>query len=434
MAQITERIQGHPIWQILENLGPAIDNALAREGVDAQSTEALSRLKSVLAFTGRRLAGADPFLIQTGSLDSLNNALQAALQEVQNFIANGNAGHITNANAQADSALTYLSQLNVPLTTEDFLAAREAAETYRRGLDKALTEVTAGASKLSTDIVSLARRLDELSEGMTAEKSKLSTLSSDFQTQFSTAQESRTRDFAAAQKEQQDRSSTLFTDFTQKLGAQNTDFTKQREDIARLHQSELETLKKQFVDESTKLREEMLERKKEIEELVGVIGNLGVTSGYLNTANEAKGAVRIWQRVTVAAMVGLIVIAIVAFLPVVSGGFSWSSFAGRVFISLTFGILAAYAASQADKYQKVERQNRRLALELEAIGPFIAPLPKEKREEFRITIGERSFGHGDGAHGIPDAKSPATLVDVLLQSKESKEFRSLLTEIIKAVK
>lgn len=51
-----------------------------------------------------------------------------------------------------------------------------------------------------------------------------------------------------------------------------------------------------------------------------------------------------------------------------------------------------------------------------------------------MIIGERSFGHGDGGHGGIDSKSPATLVDLLLQSKDSKEFRILLTEIIKALK
>jgi len=196
----------------------------------------------------------------------------------------------------------------------------------------------------------------------------------------------------------------------------------------------LEVLNKEFVEVATKLRDEITERKEEVEKLVGVIGNLGVTSGYLKTANEAKNSIKLWQGITVAAMIGLIVIAIVAFLPAIGGTFSWGSFAGRVFISLTFGVLAAYAASQADKYQKVERQNRRLALELEAIGPFIAPLPTEKQEEFRMTIGDRSFGHGDGPSGGGDAKSPANLIDILLQSKDSKEFRALLTDIIKAVK
>lgn len=474
MAQWADRFKNHPIWNHLQNLGPAIDDALKRKGIEPDSTEALARLKAVLAFTGRRLAGADPFILNFGTLDNLGNQFQAILQEVQNFTANGSTGHITTANTNADTALNILAQLNVLLTTEDFISAKEAAETYRMGLDNVLSELRNSSGQLQKDLDALKTRTDELTTEINNEKARLGTVSTEFQTKFVADQESRSKEYVAIQKDQQDQHSALLTEFKQvsadlqakyladqesrimdfnknqkeqreqnsalisefkeKLSTQNSDFTKQGVEIALTHQKELESLKEEFVEAATKLSAELTERKVEVEKLVGVIGNLGVTSGYLNTANEAKSTLRVWQGITVLAMIGLIVIAIVAFLPAIGGTFSWSSFAGRVFISLTFGVLAAYAASQADKYQKVERQNRRLALELEAIGPFIAPLPTEKQEEFRMTIGERSFGHGDGIHGGIDAKSPATLIDVLLQSKESKEFRTLLTEIIKAVK
>ena len=121
-------------------------------------------------------------------------------------------------------------------------------------------------------------------------------------------------------------------------------------------------------------RDHILARKAEVEKLVGVIGNLGVTSGYQKSANTAVFTARVWQTITVTALMGLIYIAYVAFLPLVHGEFIWSGFAGRVFVSLTVAVLAAYSASQADRYQKLERSNRRLALELEAIGPFICAI------------------------------------------------------------
>jgi len=474
VAQWADRFKNHPIWSHLQNLGPAIDDALKRKGIEPESTEGLARLKAVLAFTGQRLAGADPFLLHFGTLDNLGNQFQTIIQEVQNFTANGNTGHITNANTNADTALNTLAQLNVLLTTEDFVSAKEAAETYRIGLDNVLSELRNSSGQVQKDLDALKASTGELTTEINNEKARLGTVSTEFQTKFMADQESRSKEFAASQKDQQDQHTALLTEFKQvstdvqakfladqesrsteftinqkeqqgqfsalvtefkdKLSTQNSEFTKQGTEIALEHKKELEALKEEFVEAASKLRDELSERKEEVEKLVGVIGNLGVTSGYLNTANEAKTTLRVWQGITVIALVGLIVIAIVAFLPAIGGTFSWGSFAGRVFISLTFGVLAAYAASQADKYQKVERQNRRLALELEAIGPFIAPLPTEKQEDFRMKIGEKSFGHGDGDHGGIETKSPATLVDVLLQAKESKEFRALITEIIKAAK
>jgi predicted nucleic acid-binding Zn-ribbon protein len=431
MTQWSERYKSHQVWQLLQNLGPAIDNAFNREGTDPETLDGIARLKSILTFVGRRLAGDDPYLFQAVSLDNLGSALQAVTQEVQNFVANGSVGHIANANSHGDAALTHLAQINVQLTTEDFMAAKEAAESYRVGLEKALSVVTGTASQLSGEIASLRTRITELSTELTAERTRLSTTASEFQTQFSTAQESRSGTFATDQKERQDRYTALFTEFTQKLGEQNTEFTKQREDIARLHQSELAELKKQFVDESTALHEEILKRKTEVEKLVGVIGNLGVTSGYLTTAKEAKITVRVWQVITVVTMFLLIAIAYKAFLPAIKAEFSWPGFAGRVFVALTVGTLAAYAGTQADKYQKIERYNRRLALELEAIGPFIAPLSEDKQADFRIKVGDRSFGQIEGAHSELDAKSPTSVADIILNDPK---VRSFIIDIIKATK
>lgn len=225
MAQWSERYKSHPLWQNLQTLGPTIDTAFNREGIDAEALDGLARLKAILTFVGRRLAGADTYLFQVGTIDALSNSLQTIINEVQAFTANGNIGHINNANSHGD-------------------------------------------------------------------------------------------------------------------------------------------------------------------------------------------------------------IAYEAFLPVVKAEFSWPSFAGRVFVALTVGALAAYAGTQADRYQKMERYNRRLALELEAIGPYIAPLSEEKQADFRVKVGERSFGQGEGLHSDLDSKSPTTVADVIADPK----LRAFIIDIIKATK
>ena len=111
MSIWTDRVKTHQLWQNLEALGPVIDQALAREGADTLALEGLNRLKIALTFVGRRLAGADPYLLQPGPLDSISSVIQSATSEVQNFISNGSSGHITNANSHGDNALAYLAQL-----------------------------------------------------------------------------------------------------------------------------------------------------------------------------------------------------------------------------------------------------------------------------------------------------------------------------------
>jgi hypothetical protein len=375
VSQWNERYKEHPVWKTLDDVGPAIDQAMGREGNDAQATEMLSRLKAVHIFIARRLAGADRYLLTVGPLDNINNSFLSLLPEVRNFVANGNVGHLTNANAHADSALAHTSQLNVPYTTEDFQGAKEAADSYRQSLDSALATSTAASSQNRAELEALRARIVELNTEITDEKKRVATVGTEYQSQFSTAQETRNREFLEGQQQRLENFTKVSTEYTQKLSDQNADFTKQREEIGRTHRGELDQLNKEFVAASTELRDQILARKGEVEKLVGVIGNLGVTSGYLKSANTAMFTARVWQTITVIALTGLILIAYAAFLPLVHGEFTWSGFAGRVFVSLTVAVLAAYSASQADRYQKFERSNRRLALELEAIGPFIAPLP-----------------------------------------------------------
>jgi hypothetical protein len=428
MTAWNERFKDHAVWQTIQALGPRIDAALARDGAtDPLIVEMLSRLKTLQAFIGRRLAGVDRYLLTQGPLDAMNGSLAAMTTEISNFIANGNSGHLTNANNQGDATLSQLAQLNYPYTSEDFQAAKEAADVYRNSLEALTVSTQSGAADARKELDALRARLAEMSTQIESEKTRLTSVGAEFQSQFSTAQETRNREFLEGQQQRLGEFTKLYTDYTQKLGEQNSEFNKQRDEIARVHQAELEALKKEFVGGSTAIRDQIISRKNEVEKLVGVIGNLGVTSGYQKTANTALFTARVWQFLTVLSLAGLIAIAYVAFLPLVQGSFTWSGFAGRVYVSLTVAVLAAYSASQADRYQKMERTNRRLALELEAIGPFIAPLTADKQEQFRLTVGDRSFGQPEDAH----TKSPATMLDLLLHSKE---LRSFVTELVKAAK
>jgi phosphotransferase system glucose/maltose/N-acetylglucosamine-specific IIC component len=86
-------------------------------------------------------------------------------------------------------------------------------------------------------------------------------------------------------------------------------------------------------------------RKEEAHKLVQVIGNTGMTGGYQRVADAAHVTAKNWERIAVGAMVGLIAFALYAFLHAVESEFKWGVFAARVFVAITCGILATYAAT-----------------------------------------------------------------------------------------
>ena len=108
----------------------------------------------------------------------------------------------------------------------------------------------------------------------------------------------------------------------------------------------------------------------------------------------------------------------------------YQGFLTRIFLSLTFGIFAAYSGRQASRFFDMEQRNRKLALELEALGPFIEPLDKADKDKFRIQIGDRSFGVADPEIGKVKENDPVTAL-VISKSKEIGEF---ITNFVKLVK
>jgi hypothetical protein len=475
MTTWTDRLRSHRVRALLPDLDTALDTAIEKTGNDAATIDGLARLKAVLAFSEKRVEAMDPLLQQVAVLDQLATHVEGVGSHVRAFTENGDSAHLNNAQSNADGMLGSVALLNLPRMTGDVAGMKKATEAYRAGLDAVLRDASSRVVSVTAQVDGLAPRAAELAAETAAERARVQTMSAEFQSQFSTGQDARQRDYADAQNERQvrfqdavaehatrmaeqsaaaahllvdagarqqaqleaqrqehtdaqaDRQTQfaeLAADYSSKLEASEHAFSSLMTDATERQRLQLAELRKTFVDAATALRAEMDVRKKEIEKLVGVIGNLGVTSGYLTTANEAKKTTQMWQLITVSAMIGFIGMAFYSFLPSVQGSFSWPGFAGRVFVSLSVGVLAAYAGAQADRSQKVERHNRRLALELEAIGPFIAPLPVEKQEAFRLAIGERSFGHGDGASSGGE-KSPTSVAD-LLKSDEFSGFIQML--------
>jgi hypothetical protein len=488
MSTWTDRIRTHDVWKQLEALGPVIDNAKIRAVFDIPATEGLERLRAVLGFCGKRLASADPDLVDPRPLASLVKSLTTARAELDTYIADQNSAHVTNANSQADDILAASAKVLTTVTLDDLTAISEAASSYRSLLDRNLESATAGQKEVAAQIEANRSALADLGNGLNTEKQRLQNILTEQQSQFSVAQANRGTEFTAAQTERQTQYSaaltemrtalatgqtkqandfaavqserqqkfsaasseqqsgfstaqdnrnkeftdaqndrgqsfaTLIAEQKKTLSEQQVEITNLREALAKNHTEALQGLRTQYEESAANILKAIEDRKRQVEKLVGVIGNLGVTSGYQKVANRAEIAVYIWQGLTVAALSGLIFVAyLIAFSTAVPGAPFFQGLATRVFLSVAVGIFAGYAARQAKINMDIERRSRKLALELEAFGPFVAPLPVEMQNEFRRDFGQRSFGVPDGdlaqsAKPEADPVTAADLVKVLLEA------------------
>ena len=57
--------------------------------------------------------------------------------------------------------------------------------------------------------------------------------------------------------------------------------------------------------------------------------------------------------------------------------------------------------------------------------------PADKQEQFRLDMGNRSFGRNENGSACTDERTPASVLDILMKSKE---FRQFIAEIVKAAR
>lgn len=335
MSQWIDRINTHPVWNELKSLGLAIDHAVAREENVATVVDGLERIRTVLTFCGKRLAATDPVLIEPRALTGLANQLTPARLEIEAFVSNGNAAHVDAANARADEVLVALPSILAPIATDDLAVINASISSYRTTLEKNLQAALDWQEKLKEAIGANEVKVAALEATLTAEQQRLATLVLEYQTQFSTAQDkrasefstaltdqltkyaanaaeqltqfskdqdARNSDYAASQITNQEKFAALITDYTQKLNAHDKDFTEKLEVADKAHATNLELLQTGYEGSAKEILEQIKVHRKDVENLVGVIGNLGVTSGYQKVANLARSMLFLWQFITVAAL------------------------------------------------------------------------------------------------------------------------------------
>ena len=173
------------------------------------------------------------------------------------------------------------------------------AETLRTKLGELATALQAEQQKLSQVVSDYQRQFSEAQEKRSQEYTEalrqaqedFAKVTTDQQGQFSTAQDARSREFADNQTTRQGRFDDIIADYTNRLAQQNADFTTQRDGLIRDFEITLGVLNSEYVEKAGVILEALHERQARVEKLVGVIGNLSLTSGYLTTANHARRAI-----------------------------------------------------------------------------------------------------------------------------------------------
>lgn len=412
MNQWSEKAQGHQVWQTLADLETSLGNADKREGIDERGIAALDRVRAAVRYVRLRLEGVDPLILPVNVLEALVANLTRVRDEITHFSGNGDLGHLGNANTNVDSTLQAASALPVVVSSNEVRQLSRAAGDYRRGLENVLQEVKARESALAASAIETQQKLSALQVAIDAAKANADSFLSEARNGFQQSQELRQSEGARISSEQEAKFLALTSDLSNKVTTALTEMSAQRQETEKKVEAELAAIRNDHAAKAAAVLVEIESQKARADELLAIIGERGVTSGYWSAAEKAKTLKFVWQFLTVGAFVVLILFAKLVFFTNADAETTWPMLVGRSLLTVAIGFAAAYSARQGDKAAQVESFNRSMALELAALGPFLAPLDPAEREKFRVMVGSKTFGRIHGLEASDGTGSPTSIADL----------------------
>ncbi|SOE20282.1 hypothetical protein SAMN06298216_0775 [Spirosomataceae bacterium TFI 002] len=359
----TSEFQTHSIFKKIEQLLNRIDEKEVREKLEVDK---IDFFRTACQFLIDRLKVTIPTLIPISELNAVSTEFENALIQINNFIGNKNAGHITNAVNNINSALVYIKNLPIPYSKGDLDFSKIVSQFQKTVEDKLIQtenqkiEIESKIENLKNDLEAKQTELNQLTTKISNKEKELETISSNFQTQFDTAN----------------------ANFTKLVSDDRTEFRK-----------EIDADRKQIKDDTDGIIKDLERKLNDANKLVNVIGNVGVTGNYQIIANEHKITADNWRKIAIMFMCILSGLLIFSIWKIGDIDYDWHKAIIRIIASAILIYPATYASKESGKHRKLENLNRKLELELSSISPFIEILDEAKKQEIKAKLVEKYFGN-----------------------------------------
>jgi len=419
MSKWSDRILKHKALTLNRALGELLDSIELRETTSSEEIDDLERIRQAQRYLDSTSRGWEPNLIPPGVLNQLAGPIQACINELNAYNSSRNPGHLGNANNQVDGILAITYQLPALGQPEEIENVREYVTSFRRSVGQLTSSVEREREKLSDELRGLRSRIEESASEQAAQKSRLDNVISEYQQQFSSAESERRSEFN--QREQ-----ARITQARESLENHEADFRTAIDSATESFQTALEEGKKKLQDTlqsqtqaGTSHIETLEGYRDQAQELLQVIGSTGMAGDFKKAATSARHSVWLWQSLTVASMIGLIIFAVLAYKASDTETVDWGHIGTRIFVAISFGVLAAFSIRQADKYHESETRNRRYQLELSSIDPYLSGLPEETRNEVKVRLADKLFGNAGDSATKEQGQAAGTSLDVVKLALET---------------
>ncbi len=182
-------------------------------------------------------------------------------------------------------------------------------------------------------------------------------------------------------------------------------------------QSDLTEGQSKFARQADQAQDHIKELEEDISKTAAELGGKGIAIDNHKESEEQTSRAFWWTLGVLAFAAGLSI-----FIGIEDSDQSPESVAGKITVALILAGIAGYTAGVARHHRQRAATARRLAIELIAFGPFIAPLEKVDRDDIRSTIVWRFFGPPDALNQAQDA-APTPGPALLQQLKDRRNAR-----------
>jgi hypothetical protein len=379
--QIAERIQSS-----LTTL-----ESVKTEGLSPNDLTEFARLFRILKILAARVTTLDPELYNQALWPNCAQLATNMQSQIATFAQSRNIAHIQQANTYADDILNSLRPLDTEIKPEDAKSISEASAALYQ---KIVVELNKRADEVKTQLDSLANattqtkaRLDENNKIIETQKTRLDQSIAEFQKQFSTAQDTRGKDFTAETKKYGE-------EFVKQTNKFETDFKAASEN----RKTTFDAVVTATAEQSNAHLDFLKKREEEVNKIFGAIGTAALAGNFKNTADREAGAANLLRWIALVLMGAMVGIAVWAFTYSLTHPTDWEVFAFRLGTCIILAIPAFYAANESSKHRERERLNRKVHLELSAIDAYLVLLPEHQRNEIKGKLTEKFFGVAESKH------------------------------------
>lgn len=424
----TLRFESHQIHtsvkQWLERLPaerPTNFNDLSDEARDAYV-----RLRWNVRDLRDRISKLNPMIAQKGMLNELNQRF-ASLEAPWNQYKANPEPHWQTLDNHTDALVASIRNLPAGNGVAASIEKIEELSTDMAGVLKeakaevqALRKSAAGADKKFQEVQD---KLKALEPEIQAQKARLDQMLTQHSQAFTQAEQSRAAQFS---KVEQDRAAKFSESQEQKKAKYDAlagEFQAAKTETIEKHQQELAKVREAATASSQELIDKLQAQLDKAEEIVGIVVKTSMSGNYQIIANREYRNAWIMRGLAILSFLamGAMVIWAVHAMAVGPNGIDWRTVALRLSLGFAFIVPGIFCATESSRHWNQEKHNRRIALEMAALTPFIGQLDEAKQREIIEKKADEYFGRklagedGEPGSAFKNLNFTGSQVSALLQ-------------------